>query len=55
VAGSAGWATRFRYLGPDLVNWAQEAQIPALRGLRAVHVIVGRGGLPGDRPRVDTQ
>jgi len=55
VAGSAGWATRFRYLGPDLVNWAQEAQIPALRGLRAVHVIVGRGGLPGDRPRVNTQ
>jgi hypothetical protein len=55
VAGSAAWATRFRYLGPDLVNWAKEAQIPALRGLRAVHVIIGRGGLPGDTPRVDTQ
>jgi len=45
VAGSAAWATRFRYLGPDLVNWAREAQVPALRGPRAVHVVVGRGGL----------
>lgn len=53
VAGSAGWATRFRYLGPDLVQWARDAQIPALRGLRAVHVVVSRGGLPGALPRVD--
>lgn len=55
VAGSAAWATRFRYLGPDLVNWAKEAQIPVLRGLRAVHVVVGRGGLPGARPQTGTR
>ena len=47
VTASAAWATRFRYLGPELVSWARDANISALSGLRAVHVIVGRGGLPG--------
>lgn len=47
VAGSPAWATRFRYLAPDLVTWARESRIPELQGMRAVHVSVSRGPLPG--------
>ncbi|MSR13115.1 MAG: DUF721 domain-containing protein [Gammaproteobacteria bacterium] len=40
VARSALWATRLRYLAPELVTWAKTVR--ELRGIKSLQVYVGR-------------
>ncbi len=40
VARSPVWASRLRYLGNELVKWAE--QVPELASIRNVHVQVGK-------------
>jgi hypothetical protein len=48
IARSAVWATKLRYLAPDLLTWARA--VPELRSVRTVEVQVGRVHRP-ESPR----